>query len=86
MIDPARHVPLRSMPWSASEASVAIEEIVADAVAHFDAKHFWPSHPREDGGPDGMANLYFGAAGVIWGLDYLARSGVTRTRVDSIPC
>jgi hypothetical protein len=82
MIDPSRHIPLRSMPWSAFEASAAIEEIVADAVAHFHAESFWPSHPSEDGRPDGMANLYFGAAGVIWGLDYLARSGATRTRLD----
>ena len=34
---------------------------------------------------DAMANLYFGAAGVIWGLDYLARSGATRTRLDFRP-
>jgi hypothetical protein len=32
-----------------------------------------------------MANLYFGAAGVIWGLDYLARSGATRTQLDFRP-
>ena len=85
MIDPSRHVPLQPMPWSTLEASAAIEEIVADAAAHFDAEHFWPSHPREDGAPDGMANLYVGAAGVIWGLDYLARSGATRTRLDFRP-
>src|SRR6516225_206063 len=82
MIDPSRHIPLRSMLWSTSEASAAIGEIVADALTHFDAERFWPSHPLEDGNPDGMANLYFGAAGVIWGLDYLARSGATRTRLD----
>jgi hypothetical protein len=85
MIDPSRHVPLRSTLWSEREASVAIEEIVADAVAHFDAERFWRSHPSEDGKPDGMANLYFGAAGVIWGLDYLARSGATRARFDFRP-
>src|SRR5262245_52464483 len=85
MIDYSRHVPLRSMRWSGLEASAAIEEIVADAALHFDAEHFWPAHPREDGRPDGMANLYFGAAGVIWGLDYLARSGATRTRLDFRP-
>ena len=32
-----------------------------------------------------MANLYFGAAGMIWGLDYLARSGATRMRLDCRP-
>jgi len=73
------------MLWSGLEASAAIEEIVADAALHFDAQRFWPVHPREDGRPDGMANLYFGAAGVIWGLDYLARSGATRTRLDFRP-
>jgi hypothetical protein len=85
MIEPSRHVPLRPMPWSEFEASAAIEEIVADADAHFDAERFWPSHPREDGSPDGMANLYFGAAGVMWGLDYLARSGATRRHLDFRP-
>ncbi|HKA41838.1 MAG TPA: LanC-like protein [Burkholderiales bacterium] len=85
MIDPSRHVPLRSTPWSPVDASAAIEEIVADALAHFDAERLWPSHPREDGLPDGMANLWVGAAGVIWGLDYLARSGVTHPRLDFGP-
>ena len=82
MIDPSRHVPLRPLPWSALAASTAIEDIVADAAAHFDAERFWPSHPREDGRPDGMADLYWGAAGVIWGLDHLARCGATATRLD----
>lgn len=55
MIDSSRHVPLRSIPWSAFEASAAIEEIVADAAGHFDAERFWPTHPSEDGLPDGRA-------------------------------
>jgi hypothetical protein len=85
MIDPSRHVPLRPIPWSAAEASAAVEEIVADAIAHFDAERFWPAHPREDGRSDGMANLYFGAAGMMWALGYLARSGATRARCDFRP-
>jgi hypothetical protein len=32
MIDPSRHVPLRSTPWSPVDASAAIEEIFADAL------------------------------------------------------
>jgi hypothetical protein len=52
MIDPSRQVALRSIPWSTFAASAAIEEIVADAVRHFDAERFWPSHPSEDGRPD----------------------------------
>src|SRR5690348_12801272 len=82
MIDPFRHVPLRATPWSAADAAAAIEEIVQDAIRFFDAERFWPAHPREDGRPHGTANLYWGAAGVIWGLDYLARIGATSTRLD----
>jgi len=85
MIEPSLHVPLRPLPWSASEATAAIGEIVADAIARFDAERFWPSHPREDGIPDGMADLYFGAAGMIWGLDYLARCKAARTCIDFRP-
>jgi hypothetical protein len=58
MIEPSRHVPLRSIPSSATATSAAIEEIVADAIEHFDAERFWPSHLLEDGRPDGMATLF----------------------------
>jgi hypothetical protein len=61
MTEPSRHVPLRSISLNATAASAAIEEIVADAVARFDADRFWRSQPIEDGTPDGMANLYFDA-------------------------
>src|SRR6202030_4286146 len=50
MIDPSQHIPLRSMPWSASDASAAIEEIVEDAAAHFHAEAFGRrTHPRMAG-------------------------------------
>jgi hypothetical protein len=59
---------------------------VADAVAAFDPHRFWPAHPLDDGLPDGHTSLYAGAVGVIWALDYLARAGATRARIDSGRC
>lgn len=85
MIDRARHVPLRPIPWNAAEAAAAIEEIVACAIAHFDPQRFWLAHPQDDKLPDGNASLYIGAAGVIWALDYLARVGATKARYDFRP-
>ena len=85
MIDPARHIPLRPIAWDAAEAAAAIEEIAADAIAHFDPQRFWPAHPQDGGAADGNASLYLGATGVIWALDYLARTGATRARYDFRP-
>jgi len=78
MPETVRHVPLRPLRWSAGEASAAIEEIAADALAQFDGERFWPAHPLEDGLPDGTTSFYMGATGVIWALDYLRRVGATR--------
>ena len=72
MLEPARHVPLRPLAWDAEEVRRAIEEIVADALGHFDAERFWPAHPLDDD-QDGSTSLYSGAAGIIWAIDYLGR-------------
>src|SRR5436190_21272022 len=85
MIDHARHVPLRPIPWSESDATAAIEDIVADGLEHFDAERFWPAHPLDEGIRDGHTSLYFGATGVIWGIDYLGRVGATKARFDFRP-
>jgi hypothetical protein len=85
MLETARHVPLRDVPWSADEAAKAIEEIVSDALAHFDAERFWPAHPLDDGVSDGNTSFYFGATGVIWALEYLGRVGVTKSGFDFRP-
>jgi lantibiotic modifying enzyme len=82
MIEHARHVPLRPIHWSESDATAAIEDIVADGLEHFDAERFWPVHPLDEGIRDGHTSLYFGAAGVVWGIDYLGRVGATKARFD----
>jgi Lanthionine synthetase C-like protein len=85
MIEPARHVPLRPIPWNESEAKAAIEDIVADGLEHFDAERFWPAHPLDEGIRDGHTSFYFGATGMVWGIDYLGRIGATKVRFDFRP-
>jgi hypothetical protein len=85
MIEHARHVPLRPIPWRESEAAAAIEDIVADGLEDFDAERFWPAHPLDGGIRDGHTSFYFGATGVIWGIDYLGRVGATKARFDFRP-
>jgi lanthionine synthetase-like protein len=85
MWEPARHVPLSLLTWNAGEVSAAIEDIAADALAHFDHELFWPAHPLEDGLPDGTTSFYMGATGVIWALDYLRRVGAIKPAFDFTP-
>jgi hypothetical protein len=68
MITPGRHRPLAQEAWNESAVRVAIEEIAADAIAHFHPDIFWPAHPSDDGVGDGDPSFYKGAAGVIWAL------------------
>ena len=85
MIERARHVPLRLAPWDPSDIATAIEEIVVDALDHFDNDGFWPAHPLDDLRKDGNSSVYIGASGVIWALDYLWRAGATKSRRDFSP-
>jgi len=77
-IDIARHAPRASLDWNAAAAQKAIDDIVQDACAASDAMRFWPAHPQDDGVEDGDTSLYIGAAGVIWAVDHLIRTGATR--------
>jgi len=71
MIERARQVPLRLVPWDPSDIATAIEEIVVDTLSHFDNEEFWPSHPLDDSRKSGNSSVYLGASGVIWALDHL---------------
>jgi hypothetical protein len=85
MIEPSRHVPLRPAPWDQDAVAQAIDEIVADALDHFDGDRFWPADPLDHGINDGHSSIYVGAAGVIWALEYLRRVGATKTDFDFRP-
>jgi hypothetical protein len=85
MIEYARHVPLRFDPWSESDVSAAIDDIVADGLEHFDCERFWLAHPLDERVADGHTSFYFGATGMIWAIDYLGRVGATKKRFDFRP-
>jgi hypothetical protein len=77
LFDPSRHEPLQERAWDEAAARAAIERIVRDAEARFSPQAYWPLSPRDAGGDDTapMYDLYFGACGVIWALDYLRAVG-----------
>lgn len=79
LYDPARHEPLRALPWDEGQARAAIERIVLDTEARFTEDRYWPLHPLDrdpDDAPDLVPTpLYFGACGVIWALRYLQAVG-----------
>ena len=79
LYDPARHEPLRPIPWDESQVLTAIEYIVADTESRFTEDRYWPLHPldRENGDETERFEtpLYDGACGVIWALHYLEGIG-----------
>jgi Lanthionine synthetase C-like protein len=94
LFDPARHEALQPIPWDVAVARAAIARIVEDTEQAFDPARHWPWHPMDfEGGDPGMPVpcLYYGAAGVIWALDYLQVVGAVsasrdyRGRLASLP-
>jgi hypothetical protein len=89
LFDPARHEPLKPIPWNADQAQAALQDIAADAEDHFNGRGFWPAHPRDAAayasGIQAFTPLYKGACGVIWALHYLRDVGAVRLRRDYLP-
>jgi lantibiotic modifying enzyme len=85
MYDEARHERLIVEDWDENRARDAIDLIVRGTHAHFDPRGLWPVHPLDRPSADRakpFKMLYFGAAGVIWALDYLRRVGATTVTHD----
>jgi hypothetical protein len=83
--DPSRHEALIPLDWDEARARRAIEAIVADTEARFDAARYWPVHPLDQEGEDPEAietPMYHGAAGVIWALHYLQDCGAVHLSRD----
>jgi hypothetical protein len=75
LYESARHLPLADQPWDEASARAAIHEIVTDTEAAFRGEDLWPRHPLEEYPGDRYRNLYWGAAGTMWALHYLAACG-----------
>ena len=85
MYEEARHEPLVDAEWNQQLALEAINRIVGDTHARFDPQKLWPIHPLDkftDTPTEPFRMLYFGAAGVIWALDYLNVVGATAMKHD----
>lgn len=81
----SRHFTPEYRAWDPAEATCAIAEIVADALDRLHPETLWPSHPADDGVPDGHGSIYFGAAGVLWALNRLRQMGVVADVGDLAP-
>lgn len=83
LYEQARFEPLIDKPWVPARVEDAIAAIVSDAAATFDLDALWPAEEwdgREE--PLPLKSLYVGAAGVIWALDALRRSGHAASSLD----
>jgi len=85
LFEPERHQALSSARWDEQFVRTAINRIAADTIRDFSAATLWPTHPDDAPPSATFYNLYIGAAGVIWALDYLRRSGATDTVPDCGP-
>ena len=83
LYEPAQFEPLIDEPWVPARVEDAIATIVSDVDAAFDLSALWPAE-EWDGWeePLPLKSLYVGAAGVIWALDALRRTGHAESSVD----
>lgn len=81
LFEPERHQVLSSDRWDEQFVRAAVNRVAADTIRDFSATTLWPTHPDDSAPGANLYNLYSGAAGVIWALDYLRCSGAT----DAVP-
>ena len=82
LFQPEGYEPLAG-EWDEERARAGIRRIVADADAAFGAESLWPANDWDSWRtPTPLKMLYVGAAGVIWGLDALARRGYAESELD----
>ncbi|HUY59994.1 MAG TPA: hypothetical protein VMV16_09825 [Solirubrobacteraceae bacterium] len=79
LYDPDEHRQLAGDAWIERSALDGIERISGDAIdAYRGPGRLWPNTAEDLEGEadEPFRNAYFGAPGVAWALDYLARRGV----------
>ena len=82
LFTPEAYEPLTA-EWDEERALAGIRKVVADADAAFGGESLWPAAEWDSWRtPTPLKTLYVGAAGVIWGLDALARRGYAEPQTD----
>lgn len=90
LFDPAAHEPRSGGSWDEARARAAVRKIAAEAERDYDARaRPWPLHPLDAGEDDddwaGVSHgVYLGAAGMLWGLDRLARADAAEISIDLV--
>jgi Lanthionine synthetase C-like protein len=80
---PEAHEPLTETAWDERIVRAAVAAIAADAESSFDPGRLWTPHPLDEEPESArFTTLYLGAAGMVWGLDRLARSGAVELTRD----
>lgn len=84
LFDPRAHEPLLGAAWRPADVAAAIRTIAREADEALRGRDWWLAHPldAEDGDPDVLHGVYFGAAGVLWALHRLAQAGLHEPRHD----
>src|SRR5262249_25950867 len=82
LFEPDRHESLVAERWNADRVAAAIEHIVARSRDAYARSGSFPTHPSDLGplAPAPSPGIYFGGAGIIWGL---AALGVRLPDVDA---
>jgi hypothetical protein len=83
LYEPAQFETLIDEPWVPARVEDLIAAIVSDADAAFDLDALWPAEEwdgRDE--PLPLKSVYTGAAGMIWALDALRRSGRAESSLD----
>jgi lantibiotic modifying enzyme len=82
LFQPEGYEPL-SAEWDEERARAGIRTIVADTDTAFGGESLWPAADWDSWRtPTPLKSLYVGAAGVIWGLDALAKRGYAEPQTD----
>jgi Lanthionine synthetase C-like protein len=77
------HEPLTQRAWDEGAVRAAVVTIAADAERAFDPERLWRPHPLDEEPEEArFTTLYLGAAGMVWGLDRLARLGAAELTRD----
>jgi len=87
LFDPSAHESLAADPWDEARVRAAVREVVAEAEWGYDSRAGWPLHPLDSGEKDddwgGVSRgVYFGAAGMLWGLDHLGQAAAAESSLD----
>lgn len=85
--DPSAHETRFGITWDESRVLEVVRTVVADVERAYGPSGGWPLHPLDAGEADddwgGVSHgVYLGAAGMLWGLDRLARAGAAMTSID----